>query len=96
MAYNMTALERSNTFTDLFIGVNDSLGGAMILVFMFAFFILLMVGFKRYETSVGLIAAGTIITLIFIPLISVGLIYFSYVIFPVAIILTGVIYKVFN
>jgi hypothetical protein len=93
MAYNMTALDNANTFSDIFIGLNNVLNGTLIMVFMLAFFILLMVGFKRYETSIGLIASGTILTLIFIPLISAGLMFYSYIIFPIAVLLAGMVYK---
>jgi len=96
MAYNMTALDGANTFSEMLVGINASLNGAFISLFLFAFFIMLVIGFKRYGTAEGLIAASTIIILVSIPLISIGLLYYTYILLPITFLMGSIIYKVFN
>ena len=93
MAYNVTALDKANTVSDIFVGLNANMNGALIILSLLLFGIVLIIGFKRYDTRINMIATGTIISLIMIPLIALELVYWQYIMFPVSLTLGGIIWK---
>ena len=93
MAYNVTSMDDAKTLGDVFFSLNSALDGNLMLLFLGIFSLLLLVGFKRYDTKVTIIAIGTIMTFVFIPFIQLGMIDWKLIIMPISLALAGLIWR---
>jgi len=87
MAYNMSFVDTSDTFLDLWSGVNNLLDGKFIAILLLVTFIIMFVAMKRFETKVVAITGSSIMTLLAIIAWSLGWITFSYIFVPLALFL---------
>lgn len=87
MAYNMTFVDTSNTFLDLWSGINNLMDGKFIAVMLLIVFIIMFAAMKRFETKVVAVTGSAVMTLLAIIAWSLGWITFSYIFVPLALLL---------
>ena len=93
MVYNLTGLDTGNNLYDYVLTLNNAANGYLFTVMLFLSWILLMIGFKNYDTRSGFIASSAIITLLTIIAWGAGFVGFAIIFFPIAALLGGLIWQ---
>jgi hypothetical protein len=96
MVYNMTRLDNSTTLVDYFDVINDNLGLMFPLFILYGFWLILLIGFKNYDTRVALISSSTITSLMGVLFWWLGWISYVYIFPPVMLVFVGIIWKVLS
>ena len=96
MAYNMSGLDNGTTIVDFADTINNALGGLFPLFFLFIFWLILLLGFQRYDKAVGLTAASTITSILSWLFVSIGWIDIKYIFIPLAMVVVGIMWKIFT
>lgn len=93
MVYNLTGLDKGNTFYEFVTAINVETNGYMATFILFLFFVLMIVVFKNYDTRAGVIAGSAITSLIAILFWAMGWIAFGIVFIPIGLLFAGLIWR---
>jgi len=93
MTYNMTAIEESKNFYELYVAINDLSGGWLSLFILAVFFIIAFASFKRYEddTKTVFVVCSTLITIISILFFAAELISWKILIYPIIMLFSSIV-----
>lgn len=93
--YNLSFINTSNNYFEMFIGVNDVSGGLVAGMLLLNLFLLIFIVFKNYDTRSVLLVDSFLVTIISVFMWAGGMIGFKIVILPIVALVASIIFNLF-
>jgi len=93
MAYNLTGLDSGNNIYDYLVTINNATSGYIFSFLLLIIWVILMIGFKNYDTQTGIITSSAIVTLLTVISWGAGFVNMSVMFVPIAMLFAGLIWK---